>query len=69
MTPHYTAATEWTCGQLYGSLSLSGHPCSRLHTHAFDDEFGHVCRCEADAFLETHTECGPSRRHHPQEST
>lgn len=28
--------------------SASGHPCGRALGH--DDEFGHVCRCEAERF-------------------
>lgn len=43
-----------TCGDVYGSLSQSGHPCARAVQHDRDDAHGHVCRCEAEHYLETH---------------
>lgn len=49
------------CGEVYGSLSKSGHPCGRIAGHDFADRFGHVCRCEAERFLESHTTCTPLR--------
>lgn len=51
-----TAPTpERTCGQVYGFQS-------RTTTHSPDDAYGHICRCEAEKYLETHAvPCGTPR--------
>lgn len=58
-----TAPTpERTCGQTYGFQSRTGHPCARTTTHSPDDAYGHICRCEAENYLETHAiPCGTPR--------
>lgn len=57
---------EPTCGQVYGSISRHGHPCARTAGHPFDDAHGHICRCEAEHFLQNHAPCNTNHRQdHP----
>lgn len=46
-----------TCGEVRDARSrVSKHSCSRPHDHKADG-LGHVCRCEAERFLEHYAPC------------
>lgn len=51
-----------SCFVAHGGRSRrSLHPCERPFGHP-DDRMGHVCRCDAEKFLEEHAPCSAVQR-------
>lgn len=58
-SPRSTSEPRWTADRDPCGIRdpKTGHPCGRSAQHGFDDDYGHVCRCQAERFLQAHAPC------------